>query len=130
MKSLLFVGGADVPLLLIAIMTFILISSSGTMAMAVTSGYKKQRKKTAFLILLTALGGVAFVGMQMFEWTNLFLRCSVWGNPFGATQFGGSFHDHWLSRASRIDWCCLLTIVAKRVWEGRYTSLTGTKWLR
>ena len=31
----LHVGGADVPLLLIAIMTFVLISSSGTMAMAV-----------------------------------------------------------------------------------------------
>src|SRR6478735_8032633 len=31
----LHVGGADLPLLLIAIMTFVLISSSGTMAMAV-----------------------------------------------------------------------------------------------
>ena len=43
----LHVGGSYIPLLLIAIMTFILISSSGTMAMAVTSGYKKQRVKTA-----------------------------------------------------------------------------------
>ncbi len=32
------VGGENVPLLLIAIMTFILISSSGTMAMAVNFG--------------------------------------------------------------------------------------------
>ena len=56
----LHVGGSDIPLLLIAIMTFILISSSGTMAMAVTSGYKKQRVKTGVLILLTALGGLAF----------------------------------------------------------------------
>ncbi|MEN3295310.1 MAG: cytochrome c oxidase subunit, partial [Burkholderiales bacterium] len=29
------IGGADIPLILIAIMTFVLISSSGTMAMAV-----------------------------------------------------------------------------------------------
>ncbi len=36
----LHVGGTEVPLLLIAIMTFILISSSGTMAMAVSSAYK------------------------------------------------------------------------------------------
>ena len=34
------VGGVSVPLLVIAIMTFILITSSGTMAMAVRSGYQ------------------------------------------------------------------------------------------
>jgi len=36
--------GVPVPLLLIAIMTFILISSSGTMAMAVNQGYKRNKK--------------------------------------------------------------------------------------
>src|SRR5260370_22278192 len=34
------VGGHKIPLILIAIMTFILISSSGTMAMAVKFGYE------------------------------------------------------------------------------------------
>ena len=122
----LHVGGADVPLLLIAIMTFILISSSGTMAMAVTSGYKKQRKKTAFLILLTALGGVAFVGMQMFEWSKLIFEEGIrpWGNPFGAAQFGGFFFMitgfHGLHVSIGVVY---LTIVAKRVWEGRYDKL-------
>ena len=122
----LHVGGADVPLLLIAIMTFILISSSGTMAMAVTSGYKKQRKKTAFLILLTALGGVAFVGMQMFEWSKLSFEEGIrpWGNPFGAAQIGGFFFMitgfHGLHVSIGVVY---LTIVAKRVWEGRYDKL-------
>ena len=122
----LHVGGADVPLLLIAIMTFILISSSGTMAMAVTSGYKKQRKKTAFLILLTALGGVAFVGMQMFEWSKLIFEEGIrpWGNPFGAAQIGGFFFMitgfHGLHVSIGVVY---LTIVAKRVWEGRYDKL-------
>ena len=46
-------GGDPVPLLLIAIMTFILISSSGTMAMAVMFGYKKDRRTTAILMLVT-----------------------------------------------------------------------------
>jgi hypothetical protein len=36
--------GSNVPLLLIAIMTFVLISSSGTMAMAVNFGYRRDRK--------------------------------------------------------------------------------------
>src|SRR4249920_3067533 len=34
----LHIGGQDIPLILIAIMTFVLISSSGTMAMAVNFG--------------------------------------------------------------------------------------------
>ena len=38
-------GGEPVPLLLIAIMTFILITSSGTMALAVNMGYAKEKKE-------------------------------------------------------------------------------------
>src|SRR3546814_10769724 len=55
------VGGVSVPLLLIAIMTFVLISSSGTMAMAVNFGYRRNRKATAALMLATALLGATFV---------------------------------------------------------------------
>src|ERR1700730_10422389 len=39
------IGGTSIPLILIAIMTFILISSSGTMAMAVNFGYRHDRAK-------------------------------------------------------------------------------------
>ena len=67
----LHIGGADVPLILIAIMTFVLITSSGTMAMAVNYGYRHDRKKTALLMVITALFGATFVGMQAFEWTKL-----------------------------------------------------------
>ncbi|SRR5216684_1480563 len=48
------VGGVDVPLLLIAIMTFTLISSSGTMAMAVNFGYRHNAKRAAALLLAAA----------------------------------------------------------------------------
>src|SRR6478736_5523927 len=47
----LHIGGQNVPLILIAIMTFVLISSSGTMAMAVNFGYRRDRKKTVALML-------------------------------------------------------------------------------
>jgi len=40
------IGDKKIPLILIAIMTFILISSSGTMAMAVNFGYRRDRAKT------------------------------------------------------------------------------------
>ncbi|MBO6493022.1 MAG: cytochrome c oxidase subunit 3, partial [Pelagibacteraceae bacterium] len=87
------VFGTSVPLLLIAIMTFVLISSSGTMAIAVKYGYEKNRKLCALFLLLTAIGGATFVGMQAFEWTKLIVHEGIrpWANPFGAAQFGSFF---------------------------------------
>lgn len=86
------VGGHSVPLLLIAIMTFILISSSGTMALAVKYGYERRRLATGGLLILTALLGASFVGMQAFEWTKLIHEgVRPWGNPWGAEQFGATF---------------------------------------
>src|SRR3979411_1093358 len=85
--------GKKIPLILIAIMTFVLISSSGTMAMAVNFGYRKDRVKTFFLLLITAALGATFVGMQAFEWTKLIVDEVIrpWGNPLGAAQFGSTF---------------------------------------
>src|ERR1044072_1790108 len=89
----LHIFGHEIPLILIAIMTFILISSSGTMAMAVNFGYRRDRIKSAILMLVTAAFGATFVGMQAFEWTKLIVDEGVrpWGNPFGAPQFGSTF---------------------------------------
>lgn len=85
--------GHHIPLILIAIMTFVLITSSGTMALAVNYGYRKDRKTTAILLVITAIFGAMFVGMQVFEWTKLIVDEGVrpWGNPMGAAQFGACF---------------------------------------
>ena len=87
------IAGHHMPLILSAIMTFILISSSGTMAMAVRVGYLKDRKTTFILLVITAALGASFVGMQAFEWTKLIVEDGVrpWGNPMGAAQFGSTF---------------------------------------
>ena len=88
----LHIGGRDVPLILIAIMTFVLICSSGTMALAVKFGYQRNRRMTAALMLVTAALGATFVGMQAFEWTKLITEgVRPWGNPWGAPQFGSTF---------------------------------------
>ena len=86
-------GGDPIPLILIAIMTFILITSSGTMALAVNYGYRGDRAKTAALMFVTAAFGATFVGMQAFEWMKLIVDEGVrpWGNPMGAAQFGSTF---------------------------------------
>lgn len=86
------IAGQHIPLLLIAIMTFILITSSGTMAMAVNYGYQANKRKAALLIVLTAILGASFVGMQAFEWSKLISEgVRPWGNPMGAPQFGATF---------------------------------------
>jgi cytochrome c oxidase subunit 3 len=86
-------GGQPIPLILIAIMTFVLITSSGTMALAVNYGYRGNKKVTVLLMLATAALGATFVGMQAFEWTKLIMEEGVrpWGNPMGAAQFGSAF---------------------------------------
>ena len=118
----LHIGGADIPLILIAIMTFVLISSSGTMAMAVNFGYRRDRRKTAALMVLTAILGATFVGMQAFEWTKLIQEgVRPWGNPWGAEQFGASFFMitgfHGLHVSAGV---IMLLIVATKVLRGRY----------
>ena len=87
------VFGVELPLLLIAIMTFVLITSSGTMAIAVKYGYERNRKLCGWFLLATAIGGLTFVGMQAFEWSKLIFHDGVrpWSNPFGAEQFGAFF---------------------------------------
>ena len=117
------VGGKHVPLFLIAIMTMILITSSGTMAMAVNFGYRRARAKTAALMFATALLGLSFVGMQAFEWIKLILEEGVrpWGNPMGAAQFGSAFFMitgfHGLHVSCGVIY---LSVVATRVLNGFY----------
>jgi cytochrome c oxidase subunit 3 len=133
------IAGNHIPLLLIAIMTFILITSSGTMAMAVNFGYRRDKKTTAILMLLTALLGASFVGMQVFEWSKLIFEEGVrpWGNPMGAAQFGSIFFMitgfHGLHVSVGVIY---LLVVAFKVWRGDYdkkgnyeiVEITGLYW--
>ncbi len=114
--------GADVPLILIAIMTFILISSSGTMVLAVNYGYRQNRKMTAILLLVTAVLGASFVGMQAFEWTKLILEgVRPWGNPMGAPQFGSTFFMITGFHGAHVSIGVLfLILVARKVLRGDY----------
>jgi cytochrome c oxidase subunit 3 len=120
-------GGEPIPLILIAIMTFILISSSGTMAMAVNMGYRKDRNKTFWLMAATAAFGVMFVSMQAFEWTKLIEEgVRPWSNPMGAAQFGSTFFMitgfHGLHVSAGVIY---LLVIATRVKRGVYEKRGG-----
>jgi cytochrome c oxidase subunit 3 len=132
------IGGHDIPLILIAIMTMVLITSSGTMAMAVNYGYRRHRANTTALMLITAALGATFVGMQAFEWTKLIMEgVRPWRNPWGAPQFGSCFFMitgfHGLHVSAGVIY---LSVVARRVWRGFYdqkgsyetVEITGLYW--
>jgi len=116
------IGGSKIPLILIAIMTFVLISSSGTMAMAVNFGYRRDRKITVVLMLLTAALGATFVGMQAFEWTKLITEgVRPWGNPWGAAQFGSCFFMITGFHGTHVTiGVIFLLITSRKVWRGDY----------
>ncbi len=118
----LHIGGREVPLILIAIMTFVLISSSGTMALGVNFGYRRDRVSTAKLLLATAALGATFVGMQAFEWSKLIAEgVRPWGNPWGAAQFGSSFFLITGFHGTHVSiGVIFLLIVARKVWRGDY----------
>ena len=92
-------GSADWPnpaevlgIQLTALMTFLLICSSVTMVKALESLRNGNLPRAKMFLLLTALGGAIFVGLQAYEWTHLIHRgLMVFGNPWGATLFGASF---------------------------------------
>ncbi len=116
--------GVHIPLILIAIMTFILITSSGTMVLAVNYGYRSDRVRTMIYLLITAAFGASFVGMQAFEWTKLISEgFRPWGNPEGAAQFGSSFfmitgfHGFHVSVG-----VLFLILIARKVWRGDYDT--------
>jgi cytochrome c oxidase subunit 3 len=117
-------GGDPIPLILIAIMTFVLITSSGTMVLAVNYGYRKDKAKTAIYLVITALLGALFVGMQAFEWTKLIEEgVRPWSNPMGAAQFGSVFFMVTGFHGTHVSIGVLfLILVARKVWRGDYDT--------
>jgi cytochrome c oxidase subunit 3 len=80
----------------IALMTFILITSSMFMGTAVTAARLGDRKKVKLNLALTIAGGLAFLCCQAYEWTELIhggltLTSGKFEHLVMAPQFGGSF---------------------------------------
>lgn len=65
-----FTGDLHLPLLYVALMTFILIVSSVTMVLAVEAGHRMDKKKVVFWLALTVLGGIFFLTSQVWEWSH------------------------------------------------------------
>jgi cytochrome c oxidase subunit 3 len=76
----------------IAAMTFVLISSSATMASAVASAAHGDKSAVGKYLLMTIVGGAVFLGMQAYEWTHIIEQgARLWANPWGDPMFGAYF---------------------------------------
>jgi len=80
----------------IALMTFILISSSATMGTAVTAARLGDRKKTLRNLAFTIFGGLCFLACQAIEWTHLIeggltITSGRFEHLTFAPQFGAAF---------------------------------------
>ncbi|MDR7419556.1 MAG: cytochrome c oxidase subunit 3 [Armatimonadota bacterium] len=79
-------------LYLVGFMTFVLICSSATMAVAVAASRYGDRRTTLMFLVFTIVGGLIFLGLQAYEWTHFIgegARLST--NPWGVPLFSSSF---------------------------------------
>ena len=118
----------------ITLMTFILISSSATMATAVGATRRSDPKTAVRFLVLTILGGLFFLGMQAIEWTSLIregarLDSNPWGVPLFSAYFfmiTGFHGTHVLIGV------IFLLVVAVRAARDRYSAegieLAGLYW--
>jgi cytochrome c oxidase subunit 3 len=116
------------------LMTFCLLSSSLTMALAVRASSLGDRPRVVRFILLTMLGGLLFVLLHAKEWAGLLAEgVRMWENPWGVPLFGASFFTltglHMLHVISGVIY---LGVIALGVSRGRFThedvEISGLYW--
>jgi len=90
-----FAGHANMPLIFVTVMTFVLLFSSYTMVRAVQEGHRENKDGVVFWMFLTVLGGAAFLGCQAWEWNTLINKesMSLTQNPFGRHTVEGTYID-------------------------------------
>lgn len=106
-----------------AFATFILICSSVTMVLAQNAGENLKPKKMLLFLLLTALGGASFLGIQAFEYHHLAHSAGMHFAEFlhGPPQFASTFFIvtgfHGFHVFTGV---CYLLIMAMRTALGKY----------
>jgi len=119
---------------LVGTMTFILICSSATMAVAVGGARRGDRRIVVQFLALTILGGLAFLGMQAYEWTH-FIRegARLTGNPWGVPMFSATFFVitgfHGGHVTSGVIYLLIMALRAARgLYSGEGIEVLGLSW--
>ena len=118
----------------VAIMTFILLSSSLTMMIAVRAAHAGDKAKAFLWMMITAVAGILFAILHIREWMGLIAEgATLFHNPWGTPLFSSMFFSitglHLLHVTGGI---VALIAVALRYQGGRYGSddleVTGLYW--
>jgi cytochrome c oxidase subunit 3 len=118
----------------IGFMTFVLITSSATMATAVGAAHRGDLRLARLFVLLTALGGAVFLGCQAWEWTSVIHEgARLASNPWGVPAFSSFFFMiTGLHGTHVMIGVAILAILAGRLGAGRATGggveLAGLYW--
>lgn len=120
-----FAGHTHLPLFFVSLMTFILIFSSVTMVLAVEAGHRKNKREVANYMLLTIIGGFAFLGCQAWEWAQFIgdgARLDY--NNFSLTKAGFEYADT-LKVFSTYEWAEGLRQPGPAVFSALFFVVTG-----
>jgi cytochrome c oxidase subunit 3 len=116
------------------VMTFILLTSSVTMVMAVRAAKVGSRASVVKWLLATMAGGLAFVAIHATEWRGLIEEgVRLFKNPWGEPLFGAAFFTlTGLHMTHVFVGVCYLGVVAVLVKMGKLTSedieVSGLYW--
>jgi len=118
----------------VALMTFILLTSSLTMLISVRSAQKGDKGKAFQWTMITAALGILFAILHIREWMGMFAEgANLFHNPWGTPLFGALFFSvtglHLTHVAGGV---VALIAVAIRYQGGRYNAddleITGLYW--
>ncbi|HEY4904493.1 MAG TPA: cytochrome c oxidase subunit 3 [Candidatus Sulfotelmatobacter sp.] len=118
----------------VALMTFILLTSSLTMLIGVRSAQKDDKASAFRWTMITALGGILFAALHIREWMGMIGEgATLFHNPWGTPLFGSLFFSitglHLLHVTGGV---IALIAVGIRYKGGRYRAddleITGLYW--
>jgi cytochrome c oxidase subunit 3 len=115
-------------------MTFVLLSSSLTMVLAVAAAHRHDVKKAVRYLILTMICGAAFVLIHATEWVTLFHEgVTPWSNPWGVPLFGGTFFGltglHMLHVTIGVVYLGIICVgFSKGKWTADHVEVSGLYW--
>jgi cytochrome c oxidase subunit III len=115
-------------------MTFVLLSSSLTMVLAVAAAHRHDVKKSVRYLILTMICGAAFVLIHATEWVTLFHEgVTPWSNPWGVPLFGGTFFGltglHMLHVTIGVVYLGIICAgYSKGKWTADHVEVSGLYW--
>jgi len=118
----------------VAIMTFVLLTSSMTMLLGVRAAKAGNRSAAFRWTMITAVGGLIFAGLHIREWLGLIGEgMTLFHNPWGTPLFGSSFFCiTGLHLTHVVGGVIALIVVGIRYTGGRYNAddleVTGLYW--